>query len=136
MLLLNALNNINIMYIIHSMESKERLIKTIQDWVRLDNEIRKLKKEEQTRKNDQKKISADLIEIMRKNEIDEFDINNGKLIYSKRNIKKPITKKALLGILSKFYKGDVNKAIEMNDFILDNREETTVESIVMKIKDT
>jgi len=118
------------------MESKEKLIKTIQDWVKLDNEIRKLKKEEQTRKNDQKKIAVDLMEIMRKNEIDEVDINNGKLIYSKRNVKKPITKKALLSILSKFYKGDVNKAIEINDFILDNREETTVETITRKIKDS
>ena len=60
------------------MDSKEKLIKTIQDWVRLDNEIRKLKKEEQTRKEDQKKLSAVLMEIMRTNEIDEVDINNGK----------------------------------------------------------
>ena len=29
------------------------------------------------------------MEIMRTNEIDEVDINNGKLIYSKKNVKKP-----------------------------------------------
>lgn len=66
------------------MDSKEILIKTIQDWVRLDNEIRKLKKEEQTRKEDQKKLSSVLMELMRTNKIDEVDINNGKLIYSKK----------------------------------------------------
>ena len=101
------------------MDTKEQLIKAIQGWVRLDNEIRKLKKEEQLRKDEQKKLSTDLMDIMRKNEIDEVDINNGKLIYSKKNVKKPITKKALLGILSKFYKGDIAKATEINDFILD-----------------
>ena len=89
------------------MDSKEQLIKNIQDWVRLDNEIRKLKKEEQTRKEDQKKISVVLMEIMKTNQIDEVDINNGKLIYSKKNVKKPITTRILLSILSKFYKGDI-----------------------------
>ena len=49
------------------MDSKDKLIKTIQDWVRIDNEIRKLKKEEMTRKEDQKKLSAVLMEIMRTN---------------------------------------------------------------------
>lgn len=117
------------------MDSKDMLIKTIQDWVRLDNEIRQLKKEEQKRKDDQKKLSENLINIMRKNEIDEVDIKNGKLIYSKKNVKKPITKKNLLSILSKFYKGDISKANEVNEFIIDNREEVVVESIVRKIKD-
>jgi len=117
------------------MDSKDVLIKTIQDWVRLDNEIRQLKKEEQKRKDDQKKLSENLINIMRKNEIDEVDIKNGKLIYSKKNVKKPITKKNLLSILSKFYKGDISKANEVNEFIIDNREEVVVESIVRKIKD-
>ena len=77
------------------MDSKDVLIKTIQDWVKLDNEIRQLKKEEQKRKDDQKKLSENLIDIMRKNEIDEVDIKNGKLIYSKKNVKKPITKKRM-----------------------------------------
>ena len=112
------------------------LIKIIQDWVRLDNEVRKLKKEEKVRKDEQKQLSANLMEIMRKNEIDEFDINNGKLVYSKKNVKKPITKKALLSILAKFYKGDISKATEINDFITENREEVTVEALVRKIKDS
>jgi len=117
------------------MDSKDKLIKSIQDWVRLDNEIRKLKQEEKKRRDEQKQISGNLMTIMRENEIDEFDINNGKLIYSKKNVKKPITKKALLGILSKYYKGDINKATEINDYIISNREEVVVETIVRKIKD-
>jgi hypothetical protein len=118
------------------MDSNDVLVKTIQDWVRLDNEIRQLKKEEQKRKDDQKKLSENLIDIMRKNKIDEVDIKNGKLVYSKKNVKKPITTKNLLSILSKFYKGDISKANEVNEFIIDNREEVVVESIVRKIKDS
>ena len=114
------------------METKEQLIKTIKEWVKLDNDIRKLQKEASQRKNEKAKISASLMEIMKKNEIDCFDINNGQICYNKKNIKKPITKKVLLDILSKYYKGDLLKASEVNNFILDNREETVKETIVLK----
>ena len=115
--------------------SKDLLVKTITEWVKIDNEIRQLKKEENIRKTEQKKISQQLIEIMRKNEIDEVDLNNGKLMYTKKNVKKPITKKILLNILSNFYEGDINKALKVNNFIMDNREEVVVETIVRKVND-
>jgi hypothetical protein len=35
--------------------------------------------------------------------------------------------------LSNYYQGDVEKATQMNDYILDNREEVVKESIVRKI---
>lgn len=118
------------------MTTKEELIKTIKNWVKIDNEIRQLKKEENIRKNEQKKISQELIKIMRENEIDEFDIMDGKLMYSKKNVKKPITQKKLLTILSNFYKGDITKAVEVNNFILENREESTVETIKRVVKES
>lgn len=114
------------------METKDQLIKTIKEWVKLDNDIRKLQKELAQRKNEKKKLSSSLIDIMKKNEIDCFDINNGQICYNKKNIKKPITKKVLLDTLSKYYKGDLLKATEINNYILENREEITKESIVLK----
>jgi hypothetical protein len=115
------------------MDTKEHLIKTIKDWVRLDNDIRKLQKEEKARKIEKKNISTMLMEIMKKNEIDEFDINDGKIMYTKKNIKKPITKKILMDVLSKYFKGDTLKASELNEFICDNREEVVKETISRKI---
>jgi hypothetical protein len=115
------------------METKEQLVKTIKEWVKIDNEIRKLKNEQTIRKNEQKRISQDLIEVMRKNEIDEFDLNDGKIMYTKKSVKKPITKKILLNILSNFYEGDIMKANQINNYIMENREETTVETIVRKV---
>lgn len=38
------------------MSTKETLIKTIKDWVKLDNEIRSLKKEQSARVNEKKRI--------------------------------------------------------------------------------
>ena len=115
------------------METKEQLIKTIKEWVKLDNEIRTLQKEQNQRKIDKKRSSVTLMEIMRKNEIDCFDIKDGQICYSKKSIKKPITKKVLMGVLSKYFKGDILKASELNDFIIDNREEIIKETIVRKI---
>ena len=110
-------------------ESKEILIKTIKDWVKVDNEMRELQKQQLIRKTEKKRISEILSGIMRKNEIDCFDINDGQIIYNKKNVKKPITKKILFTILSKYYKGDSSKAEDMQNFILDNREEEVKESI-------
>ena len=115
------------------MDSKEKLIKSIQEWVKLDNEMRKLKKEVSSRKSEQDKITKVLIEVMKTNEIDEIKTNNGKLTYTNRTVKKPITKKNLLEILSKFYNGNTQQASEINQFILDNREDVVVEKLVRKI---
>jgi hypothetical protein len=114
-------------------ESKEQLLNIIREWVKIDNELRTLQAEANKRKADKKKTSAKLMEIMKKNSIDVFDINDGQLCYTKRNVKKPITKKALMDILSSYYKNDLKKAEELNEFILENREEVVKETIERKI---
>lgn len=115
------------------METKEQLIHTIKDWVKIDNEIRTLQNEIKIRKTSQKKISESLIHIMKENEIDCFDLNDGQICYNKKNVKKPITKGVLLNLLSKYYGGDFTKANELNTFIMENREEVIKESITRKI---
>ena len=115
------------------METKEQLVNTIKKWVKIDNEIRALQKEQNIRKKEKKNISIALMECMRSNEIDCFDLKDGQIMYSKKNVKKPITQKMLLPLISQYYNGDLLKASELNNFILDNREETVVENIVRKI---
>jgi len=115
------------------MNTKDILIQNIREWVKLDNEIRALKKEENLRKKEKKELSNSLMEIMKEHEIDCVDLKDGQLCYTQKSVKKPITKKNLFDILSKYYKGDTNKANNLNEFILDNREETIKESITRKI---
>ena len=112
---------------------KTELINNIRDWIQLDNEIHELNKELRIRKKKQETISKTIVEAMRENEIDEFNVTGGKLLYSKKTLKKPITKKSLTTILSKYYKGDISQALEMNNFIMTNREEITKESIQRKL---
>ena len=113
--------------------TKDILVKNIRQWVKLDNEIRALKKEENNRKNEKKEISNTLIDVMKNNEIDCIDIKDGQLCYTKKNVKKPITKKVLLNILSKYFEGDIDKAEDVNEFILNNREEVTKECLTRKL---
>jgi len=61
------------------------------------------------------------------------ELKDGKIIYTKKNVKKPITKKMLLDLLTIYYKNDIEKANDVNNFILDNREEKVVETIKREI---
>lgn len=112
---------------------KSDLIKVIKDWVKIDNEIRTLQKEISSRRNEKTKISQRLMTIMKQNEIDCFDTNDGQILYKKKQVKKAITKKHLMNILNEFYQGNADKAEELNTYIMDNRLTTSSESIVRKV---
>jgi len=115
------------------MEAKNKLIDIIRDWVKTDNEMRTLKSELSTRKKGKDALSSQLMNIMKEEEIDSVDINDGRIEYASRKTKKPITKKLLLNILSTYYNGDTSMASEVNNFILSNREEVVKDVIVRKV---
>ena len=115
------------------MEAKDKLIGIIREWVRTDNEMRTLKNELSIRKKGKDALSAELMNIMKEEDIDSVDINDGRIEYASRKTKKPITKKMLLNILSRYYNGDSSMANEVNKFILDNREEVIKDVIVRKV---
>ena len=112
--------------------NKAELVESIREWIKIDNEIRNLNKETRLRKSQMLKISQKLMLTMKDNKIDEFNVKEGKLIYSKKNVKKPITKKYLTDILLKYYEGDETHASEMNTYILENRESIVKETLRRK----
>ena len=115
------------------MNLNSETIYSIREWVKLDNEMRALKQEISNRKKTKDELSNKLINAMKEKDIDSVNINNGKIEFTQRKTKKPISKKLLQNILSKYFKGDNSKANEMNDFILNNREETSKDIIIRKI---
>jgi len=114
--------------------NKAEIIESIKEWMRIDNEIRNLNKEVRDRKTQQSDISKRLMTTMKDNNIDEFNVKEGKLVYSKKQIKKPITKKYLTDVLLKYYEGNAEQATELNSFINENREATTKETIRRLVK--
>jgi len=115
------------------METKEELVNNIKEWMRIDTEITKLQKELKERKNIKKVLTDSLVMVMKKNEIDCFDINGGSLVYKKNKTKKPINGKTLMAALQNYYSTDINKAEDLTKFILENREEKINETIKMKL---
>ena len=84
------------------METKQELVNNIKEWIKLDTEINKLNIEIKEKKNKKKKLSADLVGVMKKNDLDSFDINGGSILYKKNVTKKPITAKTLTQLLQQF----------------------------------
>jgi hypothetical protein len=118
------------------MTTKEHLVNNIKEWIHYDNEIKKLKKEVKIRKEKQKKLTDDIVKVMKAKEIDCFDLNDGKLIYSQSRTKQTINKQHIMNCLEKYFKenGDENMITDLTNFILENREIKIKETIRRKIE--
>jgi hypothetical protein len=118
------------------MTTKEHLVNNIKEWIHYDNEMKKLKKEVKIRKEKQKKLTDDIVKVMKAKEIDCFDLNDGKLIYSQSKTKQTINKQHIMNCLEKYFKenGDENMITDLTNFILENREIKVKETIRRKIE--
>lgn len=114
------------------MDTKEELVKHIRGWIQIDNDISTLQKQMKSLREEKKNLTVSLVDVMKANEIDCFDINDGKLIYAKSKYKKPINKKSLHDALQSYFKDDTEMAQEVSEHILNSREETIKESIKRK----
>jgi len=115
------------------METKEELVNNIKEWIKIDGEILKLQNEIKERRNKKKSLTESLVHVMKKNEIDCFDINGGSLVYKKNKVKKPINAKTLMSTLKSYFSSNPVQAEEITKFVMDNREEQVKETIKRKI---
>jgi hypothetical protein len=115
------------------LETKEELISSIKEWIKIDNEILKHTKEIKDMKKKQKLLTNSLVNVMKNNQLECFDINGGKILYKKSKCKKPINTKTLLNTLKTYYNETPNKAEEITEYILKNREEVIKETIRRKL---
>lgn len=115
------------------METKEQLVSNIKEWIKMDNEITKLKAEIKEKTNAKKTLTENLVVVMKTNNIDCFDINGGALIYKKNKVKKPINGKTLLSSLKNYYKNNPQIAEEITKHVMDSREEQIKETIKLKM---
>jgi hypothetical protein len=117
--------------------SKTVLSANIKKWLQIDKEMAVLQKELKERRKKKNDLTNVLVDMMKKNEIDCVDINDGKIIYTQNNTKGPINKKHLIECLEKYFSNEANDANEMGaidiaTFILDNRPVNIKESIRLK----
>ncbi len=113
--------------------SAEQLKANVKEWIKIDNEIATLKDEMKKRNQKKKEMTRILVQVMKENEIDCFDINDGALVYKKSTIKKPINAKTLLFALQNYYKTNPSMAEEITKHVLDSRGEIIKETITRKM---
>jgi diadenosine tetraphosphate (Ap4A) HIT family hydrolase len=114
--------------------TKDELIYNIKEWISIDNEINTFQKEIKQRKERKKLLNNKLISIMKTNDIDCFDINNGKIVYTRNKVRSPINKKHLLDCLSKHFSNSTQESIEeLTKFILESREVKMTDKIQYKV---
>lgn len=113
-------------------EAKELLVTRIRAWIKIENEMKQLQAELRKRREAKKDLTNALVDVMKTNDIDCFDINNGKLVYSQTKVKTPLNKAQLMAALIKYYADDVDTAKEMSDYLLSARNEKVKETIRMK----
>ena len=111
---------------------KSVLINNVKEWIEIDNELKELQKAAKERRQRKKELTEQLVNVMKTNEIDCFDINGGKLIYSKNKVRTALSKKHLLKALTMFYKNDPSQVTEVTNFILNSRDEKIKETIRRK----
>lgn len=111
---------------------KDKIVK----WLQYDNKIVELQNQLKLLKKGKKEVSDELTYIMKDKKTDIFNVKNvGKIVYTKKEVKKGINKKYLSDVLSTFYSNNPSVAEEVCNYILDNRETTIRENIQFK-KDT
>ena len=104
------------------MNTKEELVDNIKKWVGYDSEIKNLQKSMKEIREKKKELTKKLIDVMKNHEIDCFDINDGKLLYTKNKVKTPLNKNNLMIALEKYFENETVNVEDVTKFILDNRE--------------
>lgn len=112
---------------------KNKLIDIVRNWVNIDNQLIKLNQMIKQLRSEKKTLNIEMIQIMKENNIDIFDLKEGQIRYKQEKKKEPLNQKKLLSILSKHPTLAETQIIELSDFIYQNRTETMKETIIRKI---
>jgi hypothetical protein len=115
------------------MQTKEDLVNSVREWVILENKMRDAQRIVRDMRKQKKELTTTLIEVMKENDVGEFSITNGSIVYKENKIKAPLSRKHLLKALAEYFKNDITVTKELTDHILNTRDIKTVESIEYKI---
>lgn len=108
---------------------KDNLKDNVKEYLDIDDQIKALNKAIIERRKQKSKLSADILTMMNKFEIDNMNTKNGRLIYSVSNTSKPLSKKNLVDGLNIYFKNE-DTAKSVSQIVLDSRP--TVEKITLK----
>ena len=81
-----------------------------------------------------RELSDQLVQVMKENEIDCFDIKNGKILYTQNRVRTALSKRHLMGCLNAYFEAHPNiDGTEIAQYVLEKREVKVKESIRHKL---
>lgn len=116
-----------------SSDPKQLLIATIREWIDTNNELNDIMKTVKEYRNKKKQLTDSLVAIMKNNEIDCFDINNGKIVCRTTKTRAPINRQNLSKALEQYFvdSPDVDTS-EISNYILESRQIKETSSLVIR----
>lgn len=114
--------------------NNEELVTNIREWVKIDNDLKNYQKLIREMRIKKKSLTEGLVETMKRNDIDVFDIKDGSLLYRERKVKSGLTKKHIITQLGKLFESEPEKIEYITNTIMDSREIKIKQDIRHKIK--
>ena len=112
------------------MATKDEVVGLIKSWLKNDKELKLLQAEVKLRRDKKKVISEQLVNIMKDNEIDSFDISEGKIIHTQKKTKSALSKKHIITALTAYFAENPEVEVEeISNFIMGSREVKVVDDI-------
>jgi cobalamin biosynthesis Mg chelatase CobN len=108
---------------------KNKLQTQVKQYLDLDEEIIAFRKAMKERNQKKKELSAGILELMKKLEIDDLNVKNGKLVSKTTTTNKAINKQAITSGLNELFENDDNRVAEAIQFILEKREKVEKTSL-------
>ncbi len=114
--------------------TKEYLVQSIREWIRLEHELKQLKNKMVLLKAQQMVLSDNLIEAMKKQSLGSIKLKEqqSELVYKQSVRKQGLSKKFLMDVLAEYFNGSVEKASEVSRYIMDRREEIVQDKVLLK----
>jgi len=116
------------------METKEELVNHIKEWISVDEELKTLQKKIKLKRLQKKTLTTSLVDVMKSNDLDCFDLNSGALVYTKNKVKSTLSKKVLLNALKEYYGDQAEEIDKLSSHILNSRGESIKEGIRRKVE--
>ena len=113
----------------------EESVLTIKHWLDIESKISEYSAILRDLRKQKKQLNADLLEIMKANDIDCFDCNSGQITYIKNNVKRGLNQKLLHELLGNYFisqNADPQEAEKLCRYIQDNRGTQLKESVKLK----
>ena len=117
--------------------TRRELVAVLKEWVKNEKDMAALSRELRQRREHKKELSSSLLHIMKTNNIDCFDISDGKVLYSQTKTKKPINRDHIVSCFEQYFADNPHirsHAEGMTKYILENREVVVRDNIKLKMK--